>query len=146
MPDAFSGGWDLLFSDYRSEQLFALVSDIESYPQFVPGCLTARIVERQENRWQVDQTFGFGPLQSRFRSEARINPPHGLEVTASDGPWRHFQLSWRLTEEGGGCRLFCRFSAEFRSPLLAAAAHLGRAEMDRRIIAAFERRASALFG
>jgi coenzyme Q-binding protein COQ10 len=140
------GGWEQDFPRYSPAQLFALVSDIESYPGFVPGCVATRILERGETVWLVDNVFGFGPFRRRFTTRAELDAPNGLLITSSDDPWRSFRLSWRLEPLTEGCRLICSFALGFRSATIGALAPLVMAEMDRRIIAAFEKRAAALYG
>lgn len=138
--------WEREFPRYTPEQLFALVSDVESYPTFMPGCLNARIVEKKERVWRVENVFGFGPLQSRFISIAELDPPRRLDISSCDGPWRDFHMSWQLQPSGTGCRVSCTSCSEFRSPLMAALAKFSESDIEERIIAAFEARARVLFG
>lgn len=140
------GGWELAFPLYTPAQLFVLASDIESYPFFVPGCVATRIIERRDNSWRVDNVFAFGPVRHRFISIAEVNAPEGLDITSTDGPWKSFSLEWRFTPLAEGCLLTCRFSAEFRSGVVATIASLGQHGAERRIMSAFERRAKALYG
>jgi coenzyme Q-binding protein COQ10 len=138
--------WEREFPHFTPEQLFALVSDVESYPAFMPGCLNAHIVGRKERIWRVENVFGFGPLQTRFISIAELDPPHRLDISSHDGPWRDFHMSWQLQPSGTGCRVSCTSCLEFRSPMMAALAKFSEDEMENGIIAAFEARAKALFG
>lgn len=140
------GGWELDFPRYTPAQLFALASDIESYPFFVPGCVATRIIERRDNLWRVDNVFAFGPVRHRFISHAELNPPDGLDIVSTDGPWKSFRLSWRFASLDEGCKLGCHFSAEFRSGVVATLASFGQHGAERRIMGAFERRAKALYG
>jgi coenzyme Q-binding protein COQ10 len=138
--------WEREFPRFKPEQLFALVSDIESYPLFLPGCLNAHILGRGEKVWRVENVFGFGPVQSRFVTVAELDPPRRIDISSHDGPWRDFRMFWQFQPSGTGCRVSCTSSVEFRSPLLAALAKLSESGMEERIIAAFEARANALFG
>ena len=136
--------WSRLVVACDVETLFAIVADVERYPEFVPGCLSARILERQPGRWIVDNIFGFGPLRSQFRSTAEPDSPHSLTIHSHDGPWREFLIRWRFRAESDGCLLSCEATLDFRSPLLAGVASLVAAEVERRVIAAFQSRALRL--
>lgn len=139
--------WRLEFPAFPAERLFALVADIESYPQFMPGCVATRILERRDDgSWLVDNVFGFGPLRSRFLSSARFREPEWLEIVSEDGPWRRFVLHWRFTPDGAGCHVDTEVAVEFRSPLLATLARSGLPVAEPRIIRAFEQRAQRLYG
>jgi coenzyme Q-binding protein COQ10 len=145
-PIEKAGGWELEFPRYTADQLFALVSDIERYPSFVPGCVGARITQRQGISWQVDNVYHFGPLRSRFISYAELHAPSRLDIKSSDGPWKTFHLAWRFEPRGAGCWLSCRFSVEFRSRVLATLAKLRGPETERQVMVAFQRRAEVLYG
>jgi coenzyme Q-binding protein COQ10 len=107
--------------------------------------VATRIIERRDNIWRVDNVFSFGPVRHRFISHAELNPPDGLEITSNDGPWKSFRLAWQFLPQDAGCQLVCRFSAEFRSGVVTTIASLGQHGAERRIMAAFERRAKALY-
>jgi coenzyme Q-binding protein COQ10 len=139
--------WRMRFPVYSAEQLFALVADIESYPQFVPGCVATRILERRnDGTWLVDNVFGFGPLRSRFHTTAHFDAPRRLEIVSQDGPWRRFAMLWRFTPEDEGCRADVDVEVAFRSALLATLARTGLPSTEPRIIRAFEERAKRLYG
>jgi coenzyme Q-binding protein COQ10 len=142
---AMEGGWTRAYAQYTTDQLFALVSDIESYPAFMPGCLATRIVDRRGRSWRVDNLFGFGPLRGRFTSQAELDPPTGLVVTSSQGPWSSLILKWSLSDAGRGCRIAFNFSATFRSAVLAALARSMAPGLESRVLRAFERRAGELY-
>jgi coenzyme Q-binding protein COQ10 len=144
--DAGADHWEREFPHYTPEQLFSLVSDIESFPIFMPGCLDAHIVEKGERFLRVENVFGVGPMHSRFLSTAELDPPHRIDISSSDGPWQHFHMCWQFLPSGTGCRVACTSSLEFRSPLLAALARFSRRETEDRIIEAFKARARILFG
>jgi coenzyme Q-binding protein COQ10 len=138
--------WTRIFPRYRPGDLFALVADIEAYPAFVPGCQKTRIVRRHENVWQVENVFGFGPLNSRFSSKASLTPEREISILSEDGVWRRFQMNWRFEQAETGCLLICDMVLEFKSTFLNGAAALTAEDTERRFIDAFERRAEKLFG
>lgn len=133
--------WSGCIADCDAGALFAIIADVERYPEFVPGCLSARILERRPGQLIVDNVYGFGPLRSRFHSLAELDPPNALTISSRDGPWRNFVVQWRFRSGSGGCLLSCEAMFEFDSPLLAAVAGLAAAEVERRVIAAFRFRA-----
>ena len=139
--------WRMRFPAYSAEQLFALAADIESYPNFMPGCVATRVVERRaDGTWLVDNVFGFGPLRPRFRSTARPQAPERLEIVSQDGPWKRFAMTWTFTPEGDGCAVDLEVEVAFRSAMLAALARTGLPAAEPRIIHAFEERAKRLYG
>lgn len=84
------------------EALFAVASDIERYPDFLPNCAATRIKHRHGDTWIVDNAFRFGPLPLTFRTEARLSPPHAIDIRSIDAPGLTFHLKWdfRTVDEG----------------------------------------------
>lgn len=141
------GGWVAEFPRYLPAQLFALAVDIEGYPRFIPWCRQASIRERGAGSLGVDNRFGAGPLELRFRSSAVFEAPHRLEITAADGPFRRFRLLWRFEPVAeDGCRVRIDYEVAFRSALLQVVAGASAAEMERRVARRFREQARALFG
>ncbi len=144
--DGLSGGWSAEFRGYTAEQLFALAADIESYPRFVPWCIATRILTRHADHWRCENLFGKGPLRLRFHTRAEFTTPHTIDITSDDGPFRDFELRWHFLPVSGGCRLDVNFVMGFRSELVELLARLSMAEVERRIVTAFRRRAELLYG
>jgi len=134
--------WTLRIHHCGVESVFATIADVERYPDFLPGLVESRIIQRDPGRWQVENAFGHGLLQSRFLSHAEFEPPTALTIRSSDGPFRQLVIQWRVRQEERSCLLSCDTTLDFRSPLLAVLAGVGAAEMEQRVIASF----SARFG
>ncbi|MEI6560288.1 MAG: SRPBCC family protein [Rhodospirillaceae bacterium] len=135
------GGWEAVFPAVDPRSMFEVISGFDAYPHFVPGCLEARILEREgEQALRVETVFGVGPTRFGFTSRAVLDRPGGISLTSCDGPWRSFRLEWKLAPEPAGCRVRCRYAADFRSWLIAGAARMGMAELDRQVVAVLEKR------
>jgi coenzyme Q-binding protein COQ10 len=65
---------------YTPEQLFDLVADVGSYPQFLPWCVGARVRSRTETLLVSDLTIGFGPFRESFTSRVTLDRPHRVTV------------------------------------------------------------------
>ena len=75
-------------------EAFDLAADIESYPSFLPGWISAHIVRRESDVCWVDQVIEFGPLRLEFSSQAVLHRPERIEVTSTQAPFRQFSLTW----------------------------------------------------
>ena len=87
-----------------------------------------------------------GPVRRRFYTLAEFDSPWRLDITSTETSTGNFRIAWRFQDLGEGCQLTCRFTADFRSDLVAAVANFLQADTEKRIIEAFERRAYVLFG
>src|SRR5260370_35288828 len=103
---------------YTPEQLFALVADIERYPEFLPWCVGARIRERRPDLIVADLIIGFRMFRERFTSRVRLDPPRRIEVAYTEGPFRTLNNHRVFDHVPGGCRIASFVDSEFKSGLL----------------------------
>ncbi len=137
---------------YTPEQIFRLVGDVESYPDFVPWITRMRVSSPREEGPGVDAldaeaTVSFAFLNERFSTRVRRDAnAHEIKVSLLKGPFRRLENQWRIQPHPTGVLVEFSIDFEFSSKLLEAllAANLGRAV--ERLIACFDDRAKALYG
>jgi ribosome-associated toxin RatA of RatAB toxin-antitoxin module len=87
-------------------EVFALINDIESYPQFLPWCTHARVLSRTER--EIVATIGVrqGALHGEFTTRNTLDPDRSVRLELVSGPFRTLEGEWRLTPvEERGCRV-----------------------------------------
>jgi len=89
----------------NKEQLVDLVLDIESYPNFIPYCLDAKIYEKKEEKNLIliiaDLEIGKGPFKATYKSDVRFNKDTDtIQVTNIEGPLKHLDNKWVFLEKG----------------------------------------------
>jgi len=142
---------------HSPEQLYELVADIERYPDFLPWCVAARICSRQPTEdgelVVADMVIGFKMFRERVRSKVTLHPPDAgeqggrIDVEYVEGPLRYLRNHWVFVRTGdGGCEIDFFVDFEFRSRILQKIVGALFHEAVSRMVAAFERRAAALYG
>jgi coenzyme Q-binding protein COQ10 len=100
-------------------EAFDLAADIESYPSFLPGWISAHIQKRDANICWVDQVIGLGPIQLQFSSQAVLHRPERIEVTSTQAPFRQFNLTWLFEAlPSGACQVSVIAQIETQSRLI----------------------------
>lgn len=99
--------------------LFALINDIESYPQFVPWCTHARVQARSAS--EIVATLGVrqGPLHGEFTTRNTLEPDTRIAMQLVSGPFRTLQGAWQLSPLEAGCRVELTMRFAFNNPLTA---------------------------
>ncbi len=131
---------------YTPAQLFDLVAGIERYPEFLPWCKGARILERQGNIITADLIIGYKMFQEKFTSVVTLDPPQAISVSYKSGPLAHLTNEWGFKPAGKGCELSFHVDFDFRSSLLRSAMEMFFDKALRKMVAAFEARAEELYG
>lgn len=131
---------------YSPEQLFDLVADIEAYPQFLPWCVACRVTRREGNVLHGDLVIGYKLMRERFKSRVTLERPNHIRVEYLDGPLKYLSNHWKfIPEADGGCTIDFFVDFEFRNPVFKGLMGLFFNEAVRRMVAAFEARARALY-
>jgi coenzyme Q-binding protein COQ10 len=131
---------------YTPEQMYALVADIERYPEFLPWCVAARIRERRADFVSADLVIGFKVFRERFTSNVTLSPPDRIDVAYAEGPFRYLNNHWSFERVPGGCRIEFFVDFEFKSRVLQKVIEVLFGEAVRRMVAAFDGRARQLYG
>lgn len=133
---------------YTPDELYALVAGVDKYPEFLPWCKAARITKHEGQTFYADLIIAFKVYRERFSSRVTLHPEtHEIDVAYIDGPFRYLNNHWTFREaEGGGCIVDFYVDFEFRSKVLQKLIGLLFNEAVRRMVAAFEARAIALYG
>lgn len=86
-----------IMEPYSAQQMFDLVNDINSYPQFVPDCIDTGVLQRDDNlllAYIEVEKFGF---KKRFTTLNRLKEPSKIEITLIDGPFKKLVGAWTFT-------------------------------------------------
>ncbi len=102
---------------YSAEQMYALVEDVASYPDFLPWC-TGAIVHACDAK-EIDATLELqrGSIQKAFRTRNTLSPGKAMQLELIGGPFRHLQgagLFEQLGTEGSKVSLDLEFEFESR--------------------------------
>lgn len=129
--------------------MFAIVADVERYPEFVPWCAGTRVLERgREGDHDVmlaETLIGYRALRERYTSRVVLDPAAGtVDVTQTKGPFRVLENHWRFTPQGEGCRVDFSIVFEFKNPVLGMIAAGALGHVMSRMTDAFEGRARSL--
>jgi len=84
---------------YTQQQLYDLVSDIESYPKFLPWCEGARINSRKGHKVFADLLIGFDSINGKYTSHVTFDPEHyTISVELVEGPFHHLVQKWEFAK------------------------------------------------
>jgi coenzyme Q-binding protein COQ10 len=106
-----------IISPYTVEQIYALVADVEKYPEFIPWCAGARIIDRTEHWIIAELLVGFKGISESYRSKVHLLP-NEIDIEYMQGPFSHLDNNWKFEPHGQGCKINFMIRFEFRSRLL----------------------------
>ena len=126
--------------------MYALVADVASYPEFLPWCVGATILEASPEHLVAELIVGNGLVREAFTSHVTLRPPHTIEARYTEGPFRYLHNRWKFspTSEGQGCIVDFEVDFELKSSLLQQLMSGLFTHAVHKMVEAFERRAQTL--
>jgi len=103
---------------HPAERMFDLIEAAEHYPDFLPWCAAATIVERSSEVVAADVTVDYHGVRFHFRTRNPKRPPEWMAIRLEHGPFHHFEGEWTLTPLGAdGCRIDFLLRYDFKSAI-----------------------------
>jgi len=136
---------------HSPEQMYALVADVEKYPEFLPLCEALGIRTRKERDGKellvADMTVGYKAIKETFTTQVLLNAAErAIDVKYIEGPFKYLDNRWRFEADGsGGCTVHFFIDYEFKSMILGAVMGSMFDRAFRMFAEAFEARADKIY-
>lgn len=128
--------------EHSAARMFALVNDIAAYPERFEWCHAAELVEQGEERVVARLDLGFAGFHTWFTTENTLSPPHHIEMSLRDGPFKRLQGHWRFHAlDESACKVSLSLDFEPQSRLLGPALAIGMQGLADRMVDDFVREA-----
>jgi coenzyme Q-binding protein COQ10 len=133
---------------YPAALMYAVVSDVEQYPQFLPWVLGLRVKSRSEAVVVAEMMVGYKSFREKYTSRVLLDPQKlTVDVSQVEGPFRRLENHWRFVPVSAGtCEVHFSIDFEFRSRVLGVVARSAFEKALLRMTQAFEARAASLSG
>ena len=129
---------------FAATRMFELVDRVEEYPQFLPWCGGAKVLEQSGDRKTARIDIDYHGVRAHFTTDNVNRPPESIVITLKDGPFRHLHGEWRFRALGdAGCKVEFELAYEFATQLLDKAIGPVFGHIARTFIDAFVKRAEA---
>ena len=131
---------------YSAHQMFSLVCDVESYPEFLPWCTGSNILESQDNYTVASVSVAIGKIKQTFTTANTIEADTSVIMRLVKGPFKELHGHWRFLENDmGGCQVMLEMEFEFKSKLLKHALGAAFKKITDSLVDAFIERAQDVY-
>lgn len=136
---------------HSASQIYQLVMDIESYPQFLPWCNRAKIIEKiSDENLRADLLINFKNFFEKYRSDVKhgktLSDSYFVDVIAIEGPFKKLVNRWKFRDVSTGkCEVEFFIDFEFNSIILTKLIGAIFARATEKMMAAFEERAREIY-
>lgn len=93
---------------YRPEEMYALVTDVASYPQFLPWCDQARVIDEDDTGMTAEVGIAIGGVRQTFTTRNTHTAVQAVDMQLVKGPFSQLDGHWRFIALGDGSQRACR--------------------------------------
>jgi len=132
---------------YSTAEMFELVDHVELYPQFLPWCAGAQVLETRPDGKTARVDIDYHGVRAHFTTDNVTRPPESIVITLRHGPFRHLHGEWRFVSLADqACKIEFELAYEFATHFLEKVVGPVFGHIANTLIDAFVRRARSIHG
>ena len=135
---------------YSAEEMFALVTDVAKYPEFLPWCDRTSVVATDDHGMKAEMGIAFGGVHQTFTTRNDHVPGRQVAMKLIDGPFSQLDGIWTFTRVGDeqqrGCKVELDLHYAFKNAALAALVGPVFDKIAGSLVDAFVKRAEQVYG
>ena len=135
---------------YSAEEMFALVTDVAKYCEFLPWCDRSHVIALEPDGMKAEVGIAFGGIHQTFTTRNTHVPGREVRMKLVDGPFSHLDGCWKFQPLGDGTQRACKVTLEmhysFKSTALAALVGPVFERIAGSLVDAFVKRAEQVYG
>jgi ribosome-associated toxin RatA of RatAB toxin-antitoxin module len=133
--------------EYKPQDMFNIVNDVEKYPEFLPWCGSSQVLSRTGDEVKASVEISHSGIKKTFVTLNRIQTDKFIEMQLVEGPFKHLHGFWRFAPLGDkGCKVTLDLEYEFSSKLLGMAIGPVFSQIANTLVDAFCKRAETIYG
>lgn len=131
---------------FSARQMYDLVNDVESYKEFLPGCVGGKVLEFDGQSMLASVDVSKAGISKTFTTRNQLVQDKRIELTLENGPFKQLLGLWRFTElTEDACKVDFELDFEFASPVVDLAFGKVFKELMASMVTAFTSRAKVIY-
>jgi ribosome-associated toxin RatA of RatAB toxin-antitoxin module len=134
---------------YSAEEMFALVTDVAKYGEFLPWCDRANVIALEPDGMKAEIGINFSGIRQTFTTRNTHLPGREVRMKLVDGPFSNLDGTWKFQPLGQGqraCKVTLELQYAFKSTALAAMVGPVFDRIAGNLVDAFVKRAEQVYG
>jgi ribosome-associated toxin RatA of RatAB toxin-antitoxin module len=93
---------------YSPQEMYVLVTDIDQYPQFLPWCDRARVIETDAAGMTAEIGIAFSGIRQTFTTRNEHIEGQQVLIKLVNGPFSTLEGEWNFLPLGDGTQRACK--------------------------------------
>ena len=131
---------------FSAEEMYLLVQDVPSYPQFLSWCKTAEVHAQTATSQQASLSVSVAGIEQSFTTLNHLVYAHRVEMQLVEGPFKDLVGQWLFTQLGDeGCKVGLILDFQMTKGPLASLFGRGFGKVADRLVDDFCKRAEVVY-
>lgn len=131
---------------YSAEQMYQLVNDVNSYPDFLPGCVGSRVLNASASEMTAAVDVAKAGISKTFTTRNTLTSNQSILMNLVDGPFKKLMGIWKFTPlSSDACKVELHLDFEFANKLIELAFGRIFKELASNMVQAFTTRAKEVY-
>ena len=134
------------FLKYPSKFLFDVMSDVNSYSKFIPGCNSSKIISSSDDKFIAKLKLQYLIMSGEFISEVYCDKKNLIIISKGiEGPFHSLMNKWKFKEEGDGSIVKLNISIDLENKIFERILKKNIDKILSQIILSFEERIDLIY-
>jgi ribosome-associated toxin RatA of RatAB toxin-antitoxin module len=131
---------------HSAMEMYRLVEDVQSYPQFLSWCTDAIVHQQDTDIQKASLTVVLAGIRQQFTTINTLRAGERIEMKLLEGPFRNLQGEWCFTQLGeDGCKISLELEFEMSANPMAILFGKGFDMLANRLLEDFCKRAEKVY-
>ena len=132
---------------YSADEMYALVSDILAYPQFLPWCSGTQILSQEGEELCARIDFSVSGVSQSFTTRNQLQPGDEIAMQLVDGPFSTLEGRWWFEPLARvSCKISLLLEYDFSSKMVSLVVGPVFNKIANTLVDAFQKRAVEVYG
>ena len=126
--------------------IYEIVSDINFYSQFIPGCISSEIISRKGNAIEAILGLKYLIMSGNFTSRVTLDPKKLTIISEGiEGPFNSVLTKWSFDESDDGVLVNINLSLDLNNKIFESILKRNIKKIISQVVLSFEERADILY-
>lgn len=104
---------------FSAKEMYSLVNDISSYPDFLPWCTETNVIESNGDALTASVSIAVGKIKQTFTTANKMQVNKSISMRLLEGPFKELNGHWKFKDDHhGGCSVSLDMQFEFKNKII----------------------------
>ena len=132
--------------NYSPKNIYEIVSDVDFYSQFIPGCVSSDIISREGNVIEAILELKYLVMSGKFKSRVTLDPKKLTIISEGiEGPFSSILTKWSFNEVDEGVLVNINIALDLNNKIFESILKKNIKKIISKVVVSFEERADILY-